>query len=112
MQQRKGFPTEMGDPVPGEEMAARHVRNYGKTERYTVIGGGSQLATVDRPERKYRTEGYRLSPLNNGTGDGWGYTVWYPARQVDSAAADLSEWEYYPRVNQWRKVNRRTVIKS
>lgn len=102
-------PFGMGEPVPGPEMAARHARNYGVAERYVVIGGGSQLAIVDVPERKYRQDGYRLSPLNNGTGDGWGYTVWYPARQVDGATADLTEWEYYPRANQWRKINRRLV---
>lgn len=109
---QKGFPTDIGDPVPGPEMAARHTRNYGKAERYAVIGGGSQLAIVERPERKYRQDGYRLSPLNNGTGDGWGMMVWYPARIVDSSAAVMSEWEYYPRINQWRKTNRRIVVKE
>lgn len=105
----KGFPSELGDYVPGPEMEARHAKNYGSAERYVVIGGGSQLAIVERPERKYRQDGYMLAPLNNGTGDGWGLLVWYPARQVDASAADLSQWEYYPRVNQWRKTNRRIV---
>lgn len=100
--------SDLGDFIPGEEMSARHTRNYGEAERYIVISGGSQLAIVQRPERKYRTDGYMIAPLNNGL-DGWGLLVWYPARQVDSAAADLSQWEYYPRVNQWRKVNRRIV---
>ena len=97
---RKGFPTELGGWIPGTE--------YGKNGRYVEISGGSQLAKVERPERKFRQDGYRLAPMNNGA-DGWGYSVWYPARQVDASPADLSKWEYYPRVNQWRKVNRRTA---
>jgi hypothetical protein len=108
--QQKGFPSSsaMGDPIPGEDYVTRNPGTH-PGRRYVVIGGGSQLAIVERPERKWRQDGYRLSPLNNGAGDGWGYTVWYPARQVDAAAAVMSEWEYYPRANQWRKVNRRVV---
>jgi hypothetical protein len=75
----------------------------------------SQVATLIGPERKYRTNGYRIIPCNNGLGDGWGMSVWVDRiRPVEVETwlpcigwAGEYRWHYDPHGNTWTKEYRK-----
>lgn len=71
----------------------------------------SQLASVERPERKYGADGYRVLPADNGTGDGFGLLVWVDEYYVRThAVAKPFEWHDLPGGVQARWVRRGHMI--
>lgn len=64
--------------------------------------GPSQLVVIIRSERKYRTEGYLVQPLANGTRDGYGMPTWVAESQV-KILENLDDWVYLLSVNQYRR---------
>lgn len=60
---------------------------------YVINSGGTRLLRVAGPERRYGRDGYVVTPLNNGTGDGYGYRFWVGADVVKLAPL---EWTAIP----------------
>ncbi len=63
--------------------------------KYVEYGPG-QLASVCKPVRKYRTNGYYILPAPNGMGDGSGAYVWVDEFYVRSHALPDDPYDWYP----------------
>ena len=87
-----------------------------KPGSYVIRGGGTQLARYIKPERKYGTNGHRVMPLNNGTGDGYGMPTWtdhvtpvIPEQwgPVTGAPGTEVRWHYSAASNAYRREYRK-----
>lgn len=63
--------------------------------KYVEYGPG-QLASVYKPVRKYRQDGYYILPAPNGLGDGHGMYVWVDETYVRSHALPDNPFDWYP----------------